>query len=117
MSYQIHSQIAINCILAKGSAGLEGDGCCYDLSVPHRKVSPPDNLQVGDYVRLHLWLPDEDSHISIDLAEVEWIKNHWIKVELLSVSPEIQTRLRQFKASQDSSPRQHHTTEQILIRF
>jgi hypothetical protein len=117
MSLQPLSQIAINCILAKGSDGLEGDGCVYDISAPHRNVSPPEKLRAGDYVRLRLWLPDEDSHISIDLAEVEWIENHWIKVDLLSVSPEVRTRLRQFKSSQNSAPRTQHTSEQILIRF
>lgn len=118
MTLQPLSQIAINCILAKRSAELEGDGCVYDLSAPHqRNISPSEKLRVGDYVRLHLWLPGEDSHIAIDLAEVEWIESHRIKIELLSVSPEIQARLSQFKVSQEAAPRPHHTTEQILIRF
>lgn len=117
MSLQPLSQVAINCILAKGSAGLEGDGCVYDLSAPHRNVSPPEKLRAGDYVKLRLWLPDEDSHISIDLAEVEWIESHRLKVDLLSVSPEVRARLKQFKLSQNSAPRTHHTTDQILIRF
>jgi len=117
MVLQPLSQIAINCILAKRSAELEGDGCVYDLSAPSKNISPSEKLRAGDYVRLRLWLPGEDSHISIDLAEVEWIESHWIKVELLSVSPEVQARLSQFKTSPDSAPRPHYTTEQILIRF
>jgi hypothetical protein len=117
MALQPLSHIAINCILAKGSSGLEGDGCFYDLSAPHRNISPTEKLRAGDYVKLRLWFPDEDSHVSIDLAEVEWIENHWLKVDLLSVPPEIQARLRQFKASQDSTPRSDQPTKQILIRF
>ena len=117
MALQPLSQIAINCILAKRSAELEGDGCVYDLSAPSQNISPSEKLRAGDYVRLRLWLPGEDAHILIDLAEVEWIKSHWIKIELLSVSPEVQARLSQYKTSQDSAPRPHYTTEQILIRF
>ncbi|MDH5667810.1 MAG: hypothetical protein OEY86_07360 [Nitrospira sp.] len=118
MTFQPSSQIAINCILAKRSAGLEGDGCVYDLSAPHqRNISPSEKLRVGDYVRLRLWLPGEDSHIAIDMAEVEWVENHRIKIELLSVSPEVQARLSQFKISENAGPRSYHTTEQILIRF
>jgi len=117
MALQPLSQIAINCILAKRSEGLEGDGCAYDLSAPHRNISPQEKLRAGDYVKLRLWFPDEDSHVSIDLAEVEWIESHWLKVDLLSVPPDIQARLRQFKASQDSTAHSHQSTEQILIRF
>lgn len=118
MPLQPLSQIGINCILAKGSAGLEGDGCLYDLSTPHKNVSPPEKLRAGDYVRLRLWFPDEDSHISIDLAEVEWVESHRLKVDLLSMSPEVRARLNQFKGSQHTTRRVHHApSEQILIRF
>lgn len=117
MALQPLSQIAINCILAKRSQDLEGDGCAYDLSAPHQNISPPEKLRAGDYVKLRLWFPDEDSHVSIDLAEVEWIESHWLKVDLLSVSPEIQARLRQFKASQGAILHSHRSTEHILIRF
>jgi len=117
MDLQPLSQIAINCLLAKRSSELEGEGCFFDLAAPSKNIPRPEKLRAGDYVKLRLWLPDEDSHISIDLAEVEWIDSHQMKVELLSVSPEIQARLSQCKLSQDSGPRPHYTTEQILIRF
>jgi hypothetical protein len=81
-------------------------------------MSSPEKLRAGDYVRLRLWFPDEDSHISIDLAEVEWVESHRLKVDLLSVSPEVRARLNQFKGSQHSVHRIHHApSEQILIRF
>jgi hypothetical protein len=111
------SQMLINCILKRGKAGLEGEGCLYELSAPNREVSAPDKLRTGDYVKIRFWLPDEDAHIAVDLAEVEWIESHWIKVDLLSVSPENQARLNQFKSVQRSSSRSPRTSEQILIRF
>ena len=111
------SQMLINCILKRGQAGLEGEGCLYELSAPHRQVSAPDKLRTGDYVKIRLWLPDEDAHISVDLAEVEWIESTWVKVDLLSVSPENQARLNKFKSLQRSSSHPRRTSEQILIRF
>src|SRR5689334_9487927 len=111
------SQMLINCILKRGQAGLEGEGCLYELSAPHREVSAAERLRTGDYVKVRLWLPDEDAHIAVDLAEVEWIESHWIKVDLLSVSPENQARLNQFKSLQRSSSRTRRSSEQILIRF
>ncbi|MCP9472092.1 MAG: hypothetical protein NNA30_05110 [Nitrospira sp.] len=118
MSLQPLSRVAINCILAKGGSGLEGDGCLYDLSAPDRRISPQTQLRAGDYVKLRLWLPDEDSHMSVELAEVDWIDSHRLKVDLLSLSPEVRAKLHQFKASQRATRSTHETaTEHILIRF
>ena len=117
MSLQLHSQVAINCILSKGSEGLEGEGCVYDLSTPRHPISTPDNLRPGDFVKVRLWIPDEDSHISVNLAEVQWVKRDCIKVDLIAVSPPDQTRLDQFTASQHAAPRANNTTKQVLIRF
>ncbi|MBM4127117.1 MAG: hypothetical protein FJ247_07175 [Nitrospira sp.] len=111
------SQMLINCILKRSQTGLEGEGCLYELSAPNREVSAPDKLRTGDYVKIRFWLPDEDAHIAVDLAEVEWVESHWIKVDLLSVSPENQARLNQFKSVQRTSSRAPRTSEQILIRF
>lgn len=118
MSLQPLSRVAINCLLTKSSSGLEGDGCFYDLASPHRSISSQTRLRAGDYVKLRLWLPDEDSHFTVELAEVEWIDNHRLKVDLLSVSPEVRARLNQFKASQQVTRSASETvTDHILIRF
>jgi hypothetical protein len=107
----------INCILNRERPGLEGEGCLYDMAAPDRELSAADKLRSGDYVKIRLWLPDEDAHIAVDLAEVEWIESHWLKVDLLSVTPENQARLNQFKSVQRSSSRGPRASEQILIRF
>ncbi|MDH4097780.1 MAG: hypothetical protein OEW25_04625 [Nitrospira sp.] len=117
MSFQLHRQVAINCILSKGSAGLQGEGCVYDLAAPRQPLATPETLQPGDFVKLHLWIPDEDSHIAINLAEVQWVKPDCIKVDLLTVSPPDQTRLNQFTALQDPAPRASQATKYVLIRF
>lgn len=111
------SRMMFNCILNRGRAGLEAEGCLYDMAAPDQELSAVDKLRVGDYVKVRLWLPDEDAHIAVDLAEVEWIESHWLKVDLLSVTPENQARLNQFKSVHRSSSRGLRTSEQILIRF
>ena len=111
------SKIEIDCILSTKDEGLTGDGCIYDLSSPSPTISQPERLHPGDYVKLRLWLPDESSCIFVELAEVQWVKHHWIKVPLLITSPEDQVRLRQFMASEDqSSLSSRRKSEQILIR-
>jgi len=104
-------------MLAKGVAGLRGDGCVYELSRSRPKLSTPSSLRAGDYVKVRLWLPDESSDILIELAEIQWIKDHWIKVELLVISPAAARRLKRFVESQGQLSQAKHTvSDQILIR-
>jgi hypothetical protein len=53
----------------------------------------------------------------IELAEVQWVKNEWIQIELLLVSPKDQTRLRQFVAADGNHvPTSASLGQQIMIR-
>lgn len=117
MSIRFGSQITIDCMLSKGVDGLRGDGCVYELSTSRRQVSNPSKLRAGDYVKVRLWLPDESDHLLIDLAEIQWIKDHWIKVEIISISAAGQVRLKRFMESQGQYAQYPHpASEQILIR-
>lgn len=89
----------------------------YDLSTPLQPTADADTLQPGDLVKLHLWIPDDDSHISVKLAEVQWVKPNCIKVDLLTVDPPDRTRLNQFTASQPTLSRVSNAIDQVLIWF
>ncbi len=111
------SKIGIDCMLSKGSNGLKGDGCVYALSSSHPVILPPTKLRPGDYVKLRLWFPDENAFSMIELAEVQWVKNEWIQIELLLVSPKDQSRLRQFVASEGNHlAASARIGQQIMIR-
>lgn len=111
------SKIGIDCMLSKGADRLTGDGCVYELSVSHPAILNPEKLRPGDYVKLRLWFPDEKTYSVIKLAEVQWVKHEWIKIELLLVSPEDQARLRGFAASEGNHfPASARIGEQIMIR-
>ncbi len=117
MAQGLLSKIGIDCMLSKGSDGLQGDGCVYELSSDHPAIVPPGKLRPGDYVKLRLWFPDENAYSLIELAEVQWVKNEWIKIELLLVSPKDQTRLKQFVTSEGHHlPASAKFGEQIMIR-
>lgn len=112
------SKIAIDCILSKGSEGLQGEGCIYALSSSPPSITGPETLHPGDYVKLRLWLPDDESAaIYIDLAEVQWVKHQWVKLDLLLTSSKDQARLREFIAPTNQAvPLPHRMWEQIVIR-
>jgi len=104
-------------MLLKGDDGLKGDGCVYELSSSHSIILNPEKLRPGDYVKLRLWFPDENVYSVIELAEVQWVKNEWIKIELLLVSPKDQARLKRFMASEgEHVPTSARMGEQIMIR-
>lgn len=112
------SKIAIDCILSEGSEGLEGDGCIYSLASAPPSITDPETLHPGDYVKLRLWLPDDEgSAIYIDFAEVQWVKHQQVKLDLLLTSSKDQARLRQFIApTNQAQPIPHRMWEQIVIR-
>ena len=111
------SKIGIDCMLSKEGDGLRGDGCVYELSSSHPVILNPEKLRPGDYVKLRLWFPDENVYSVIELAEVQWVKNEWIKIELLLVAPKDQARLRQFVTSTGNHfPASARVGEQIMIR-
>lgn len=111
------SKIGIDCMLSTGRDGLRGDGCVYELSSSHPVILNPEKLRPGDYVKLRLWFPEDNTYSVIELAEVQWVKNEWIKIELLLVSPKDQARLQQFAApAENPLPAPRRINEQIMIR-
>jgi hypothetical protein len=116
MPSTVLSQIVIECILSKDTEGLTGEGCIYDLSASSPAISQPEHLHPGDYVKLRLWLPEESACIFVELAEVQWVQHHWIKVDMLMTTPGDQARLRQFISVEDqASPSARLKSEQIVI--
>lgn len=111
------SKIVIECMLSKDDNGLVGEGCIYDRSSSSpTTVSRPEGLQPGDYVKLRLWLPEDSGCITIELAEVQWVRNHWINVDVLIASAENKVRLEQFAGVEDiSSPFSRRKSERIMI--
>lgn len=111
------STIGIDCMLAKGGDGLRGDGCVYDLSSSQPVILNPTRLRPGDYVKLRLWFPDDNAFSMIELAEVQWVKHEWIRIEILLISPKEQSRLRQFMATEGNHlAASARTGQQIMIR-
>ncbi len=111
------SKIGIDCMLSTGHDGLRGDGCVYELSSSHPVILNPEKLRPGDYVKLRLWFPEDNAYSAIELAEVQWVKNEWIKLDLLLVSPTDQARLRQFVGSAENPlPASAKVDGQIMIR-
>ena len=93
-------KFTIDCVLANVSRQLEADGCVLErLEGGHKcghKLTTPDHLTAGDFVKVQLWLEGEEVFIDIRLAEVKRVHTHWITVEVIVVSPNDRMRLKRF---------------------
>ena len=89
-------RFTIDCVLANVSAQLEADGCVLERLEGGHKLTTPDHLTAGDFVKVQLWLEGEEDFIDIKLAEVKRVHTHWITVDVIVVSPNDRMRLKRF---------------------
>ena len=108
-------KFTMDCVLANVSMQLEADGCVLErLEGGHQcghKLTPPDHLTAGDFVKVQLWLEGEEAFIDIRLAEVRKVHEHWISVEVIQVSPNDRMRLKRFI----DAPATMHIEKPVLI--
>jgi hypothetical protein len=109
-------KFTIDCVLANGSGQLEADGCVLErLEGGHKcghKLTTPDRLTAGDFVKVQLWLEGEEAFIDIRLAVVTRVHTHWITVEVIRVSPNDRMRLKRIAMSIEEPAHIDH----LLIR-
>jgi len=89
-------KFTIDCVLANVSKQLEADGCVLECLEDGCKLTTPDHMRAGDFVKVQLWLEGEEAFIDIRLAEVRGVHKHWITVEVIRVSPNDRMRLKRF---------------------
>ena len=89
-------KFTIDCVLANVNRHLEADGCVLERLETGCKLTTPDHLTAGDFVKVQLWLEGEEAFIDIRLAEVRKVHEHRIAVEVIQVSPNDRVRLKRF---------------------
>lgn len=75
---------------------MEADGCVLEFSEDGCKTATPDQMAVGDFVKVQLWLEGEEAFVDIRLAEVRRVHNHWIALEVIQVSQTDRVKLKRF---------------------
>ena len=86
----------IECLVTGATPQLQGDGCVFEPTADRCTVVPPDRLTSGEYVKILLWLPNEPEAVSINLAEVRWIRGNWLSIEAIQISPRERVKLQDF---------------------
>jgi c-di-GMP-binding flagellar brake protein YcgR len=75
---------------------MVGQGRVIDISLPGCLLESPDSIRIGDYVRLKLFLPDDQPAVSVPLAVVRWAKDGRLGLEFIRSSEGDQVRLQQY---------------------
>ena len=83
-------------MLADASMQLKADGCVLEFSETGCKLTTPEHMTAGDFVRVRLWAEGEEAFVDIPLAKIRKVHDHWIAVDVIQVSPSDRMRLRQF---------------------
>ena len=87
-------KFTIDCVLANVSGQLEADGCVLEFLEDSSKLTNPDHLTAGDFVKVRLWLEDDEAFIDIRLAEVRRVHKHWIVVDVIHLSLNDRMRMK-----------------------
>ena len=87
-------KFTIDCLLVNVSRQLEADGCVLEFSETGCTPTTPDQMAVGDFVKVQLWLESEESFVDIRLAEVRQIRDHWIGLEVILMRPNDRMKLK-----------------------
>jgi len=110
-------KFTIDCLLTKVSRQLEADGCVIEISEAGCIPATPDQMAVGDFVKVQLWLEGEESFVDIRLAEVRKIQDHWIGLEVIQLSPNDRMRLKRFLENPTAMHREEPAfIDHLLVR-
>lgn len=108
--------ITIDCVLSSVAPQYQADGCIYEMSGTDRRMRTPGSLKAGDLVKVRLWLPNDDTYIFIQLAEVRWVKNPWVGIEFITMDAREKARLVRYSEGQMHQRQVNPACEHILIR-
>ena len=94
-------RLPLRCPVIFASDEFVGEGTVVDLGVPGCAVESRVTPSPGNYVRLHVFMPDENGPLEVGLAKVVWAKQQRFGVEFLKLSNGQQVRVgRLFRALQ-----------------
>lgn len=117
MDQPVRPRFIVECTSSRDKdGGLIWNGRVLDLSIPGWSPLGLKGILAGDYLKLHLHLPDHDAPLSVPLATVRWIEESRCGVDPILMDADDQLRLSRFvvqQGVQGPSPSGHR--DQIVI--
>lgn len=99
METRYRLRLPLRCPVIFACDEFVGEGTVLDLGVPGCAVESDIAPLPGDYVRLYVFMPDDEGPLEVGLAKVRWAKQQRFGVEFLKFSNGQQVRVgRLFRA-------------------
>ena len=96
--------LPLRCPVILASDEFVGEGTVLDLGAPGCAVESDIAPLPGDYVRLHVLMPDDNGSLEVPVGKVRWCERQHFGVEFLRISDAQQVRLgRLLKSQVDAS--------------
>jgi PilZ domain len=90
------SRVSVACDVILAGDRISGKGLMLDVSSPGCLIECQQPVQVGDYVRLRVFLPDRAYPFDVPLAAVRWVEGGRMGLEFIRSSEADQARLAAF---------------------
>ena len=101
MDQSVRPRFIVECTSARDKEGsLIWNGRVLDLSIPGWSPVGLKGILAGDYLQLHLHLPDHHAPLSVPLAAVRWIDETRCGVDPILMDSDDQLRLSRFMLQQ-----------------
>jgi hypothetical protein len=75
---------------------VAGEGRTIDVTLPGCMLETSSHLDLGQYVQLRVFLPDQEYPLEVELAAVRWIEGKRAGLEFIRTSDEEYVRLVRF---------------------
>ncbi len=97
-------RLPLHCPVIFAADEFIGEGTLVNLGVPGCAVESQRPPLPGQYVRLHVLIPDDNESLEVPVGKVRWCERQHFGVEFLCMSPGQQVRLgRLLKSHVDAS--------------
>lgn len=96
MSWKFRPRLIMDCTLAQAEGGgLTGEGRLFDRSLPGWSGGGLKHLSPGDFLQLHLRIPDLRCSVSVPLATVRWVQGSRMGVQIILMDADDRHQVRQ----------------------
>ncbi|MCE3222869.1 MAG: hypothetical protein K0S58_1049 [Nitrospira sp.] len=89
-------RVMVECSAMFAGESVVAEGRVLDLSLPGCLLESREKMSAGEYVKLRLFLPDDQAPLQVPLAAVRWVQGVRIGLEFIRTSEREQRRLDRF---------------------
>ena len=95
MQNRYSQRVPLDCSVMFAGDACVGEGRIVDISLPGCLLESSKQVTAGEYLRLRLFLPDQQAPLHVALAAVRWVEGSKLGIEFIRTSEDEQRRLEQ----------------------